>query len=161
MGAWALFFNSTPHVMDAKKRLFVPKRFQKALTRDEDGALFGVLSRGQDGCLFLFSQPGFEKAIEHLDTEGFTSRTQRRAQRALFAHADQVTLDAAGRILIPESLRAFAGLEKEIVLAGAGNRAEIWSKERWEAQLAEDDVDFDDIDQILRDGARDPENDGA
>jgi MraZ protein len=156
-----MFFNSTPHAMDAKKRLFVPKRFQKGLTRDEDGTLYGILSRGQDGCLFLFSQPGFDRAIEKLDTEGFTSRAQRRAQRALFAHADQVTLDAAGRILIPESLRAFAGLEKEVVLAGAGARAEIWSKERWEAQLAEDDVDFDEIDQILREGSRDDDPRGG
>lgn len=152
-----MFFNNSTHAMDAKKRLFVPKRFQQALTRDDEGNLFAILSRGQDGCLFLFSEPGFHKAIENLDTHGFTSRKQRSAQRALFAYADRVTLDAAGRILVPESLRAHAGLQKEVVLAGAGSRAEIWSKERWEAQLAEDDIDFDDIDRILRgdDGADD------
>lgn len=145
-----MFFNNSSHAMDAKKRLFVPKRFQQALTRDDDGNLFAILTRGQDGCLFLFSEPGFHKAIEYLDTHGFTSREQRNAQRALFAYADRVTLDAAGRVLVPESLRAHAALEKDVVLAGAGMRAEIWSKERWEAQQAADDIDFDNIDQILR-----------
>lgn len=145
-----MFFNNSNHAMDAKGRLFVPKRFQQALTRDDDGNLFAILSRGQDGCLFLFSEPGFHKAIEHLDTHGFTSRQQRGAQRALFAYADRVTLDAAGRVLVPESLRAHAGLEKDVVLAGAGMRAEVWSKDRWEAQLKSDDIDFDDIDRILR-----------
>lgn len=145
-----MFFNTSTHAMDAKKRLFVPKRFQGALSRDDDGNLFAILTRGQDGCLFLFSEEGFQKAIERLDTEGFTSRRQRGAQRALFAYADRVTLDAAGRILVPESLRAHAGLEKDVVLAGVGSRAEIWSQARWEEQLAADDIDFDDIDQILR-----------
>jgi transcriptional regulator MraZ len=149
-----VFFNRSVHAMDAKKRLFVPKRWLQELTRDDDGNLVAILTRGQDGCLFLFSEPGFRQTIADLDMRGFTGPEQRRAQRALFANADRVTLDAAGRLLVPESLRQFAGLEKEVVLAGAGERAEIWSPERWEAVQSAEGFDYDDIDRILRDGSR-------
>ena len=144
-----MFFNSSVHTMDAKKRLFVPKRFQQHLSRGEDGSLECVLSQGQDGCLYLFSVDGFRRALDGLDMRSFTRAEKRHAQRMLFSKADRVSLDAAGRILIPETLRALAGLEKEVVLAGAGERAEVWSKERWE-RLNEQPFDFDDIDVVLR-----------
>lgn len=145
-----MFFNSSLHTMDAKKRLFVPKRFQQLLTRNEEGNLECVLTQGQDGCLYLFSVEGFERAIADLDTRPFTGPAQRQAQRALFANADRIALDAAGRMLISEPLRRLAGLEKEVVLAGAGKRAEVWSKERWE-RIQEQGFDFDGIDEVLRD----------
>jgi MraZ protein len=156
-----LFFNSSVHAMDAKKRIFVPKRFQEALTRDEQGNLVAILTRGQDGCLFLFSETGFHESIAALDTRGFTGADQRRAQRLLFGNADRVTLDAAGRMLVPDSLRRFAGLEKEVVLAGAGRRAEIWSRERWEEQQERAGIDYDEIDRILGGGPSAGHNGGG
>jgi MraZ protein len=134
-----VFLNTSVHTVDAKKRLFVPKRFQEELTRDEEGNLVAVLSQGQGGerCLYLFSEPGFERAIAGLDTRAYAEEPLRRSQRRLFSTSDRLTLDSAGRLLIPEPQLAFAGIEREVVLVGAGQRAEIWAREAWERELAE------------------------
>ncbi len=144
-----MFFDSSPHTMDAKNRVFVPKRFQKALGRDEDGNVVAFLTRGLDGCLFLFSEAGFERALERLDTQPFTGPKQRRMQRLFFSNTTRVQLDASGRLLIPEKLRKQAELGKELVMVGVVNRAEIWPKERWESLEAEMEGEFDQLDSVL------------
>ncbi|HIG12621.1 MAG: division/cell wall cluster transcriptional repressor MraZ [bacterium] len=148
-----MFFDSSEHTMDAKNRVFVPKRFQLAIPRDESGAQPIFLTRGLDGCLFLFSEPGFARALERLDTQAFTGKQQRRMQRLFFSNTTKLNLDASGRLLIPEKLCKQVGLEKDVVMVGVVHRAEIWPKDRWEALEAEMDGEFDSLDSVLCEGS--------
>ena len=131
-----MFLGDSPHTVDDKGRVFVPKRFQDALPLTKDGARVAYVTRGQDACLYLFAESGFQRALAELDTRVFTGEELRAAQRVFFANTVRIELDSSGRILIPEKLRAGAKLEREIVFLGVGDRAEIWQKEAWEAYEA-------------------------
>jgi MraZ protein len=152
-----VFFDSSHHTLDAKGRVFVPKRFQQALARDEEGNLTAFLTLGLDGCLFLFPEDGFQEALARMDTAAFTGKDQRNMQRLFFSVTQQVTLDASGRLLIPDKLRQKVGLGKEVVMVGVARRIEIWPKERWEHFLTEHEPSYDQLDEVLCE----PPGDGA
>ena len=129
--------------------MFLPKRFQDELSRTSEGALVAILSRGQDACLFLFSEEGFKATHAELKTRAFPGQDLRAAQRVFFANSARVELDSSGRLLIPEKLRASAALEKELVMIGVGDHAEIWSKAAWEAYEAKHLPKLDHIDRVI------------
>ena len=128
----AIFYGDSFHTVDAKNRVHVPKRFQEALERDEGGDFACYLSLGVDGCLYLFSEGGFNDAMARLETQAITGPEQRRLQRLFFANTRRVQLDAAGRLLMPEKLKAAVGIEREVAMVGVAHRAEIWPREAWE-----------------------------
>jgi MraZ protein len=144
-----VFCGDSSHTLDDKGRVFVPKRFQEGLSRTQDGTLVAYLSRGQDTCLYLFSELGFERALEELNTRVFSGEDVRGVKRVFFANTMRVELDASGRILIPEKLREGAGLGKEIVLIGVGDRAEIWPKGAWEKYETANLKKLEHIDRVL------------
>ncbi|MEE0955569.1 MAG: division/cell wall cluster transcriptional repressor MraZ [Eubacterium sp.] len=119
--------------IDEKGRLTVPVKF-----RFELGEEF-VLTRGFDGCLTLYPQEPWDKFADKLLHLPTTNKEGRKLTRFFVAGASMCTLDKQGRILVPENLRNSAGLTKDIVLAGALDHIEIWSKEKWDA-----DNDFSD-----------------
>lgn len=125
------------HSLDAKGRLFIPARL-----REELGDVFYVC-RGQDGCLSVFSSDNWERFLDSLKNRPYS---EVKKLRSFFASTDKCTPDAQGRILISQGLRDYAGLEKEAVVIGIANRAEIWSADRWAAEQAktEDTLTFDD-----------------
>lgn len=138
--------------MDAKKRVFLPKRFQQGLPLDDEGNRVGVLTRGMDGCLYLFPEDGLDRALERMNTEAFAPRAQRTLQRAFFSYSSRVTLDASGRLLLPEKLRALGGIDREVVMVGVMDRVEIWAADRWEAFEAEHDDAFEKLEDLLTGG---------
>ncbi len=144
-----MFYGESTHSLDAKKRVFVPKRFQNAVARDEDGHLSVVVTRGFEGCLFLFSVPQFEVLRERLRTQPFVSSKLRKMQRLFFSSTHPCTLDGSGRLVIPEKLRKLAGIESDVVMVGVSDRAEIWDRERWLAFESDSDDDFDELDVVL------------
>jgi len=144
-----VFCGESRHSVDAKKRVFVPKRFQQDLPLDEDGNRVAKLTRGLDGCLYLFPEGGFERAVARMDTQAFARREHRKMQRLLFRHTTNVVLDASGRLLLPDALRELAGIEREVVMVGIGDRIEIWAAARWEAFEAKHGEEFDDLEEIL------------
>ncbi len=145
-----MFFDSSDHPLDGKFRVFVPKRFQEALGRDGEGSLACYLSLGVDGCLYLFSEAGFRDAMARLETQAITGPEQRRLQRLFFANTSRVQLDAAGRLLVPEKLRAAVGIEREVAMVGVAHRAEIWPRAAWEAFESSNAGDgLDDLHTIL------------
>ena len=117
------------HSIDAKGRLFIPAKL-----REELGATF-YLAMGIDQCLAIYPQETWARF-----TEKFSSlpMSQSKAMRPLFANAAKCELDAQGRIVIPQKLRRYAGLEKDAVIIGVNDRAEIWSAEAWQAQEDEE-----------------------
>jgi MraZ protein len=156
--SWAVlvFYGESVHTLDAKSRVFVPKRFQEELGRDAEGTLTCFLTRGQDRCLYLFSETGFQRALAGLDIAAFTGENQRAAQRVFFANTSRVELDASGRVLIPEKLRAHVGIDKEVVIVGVNDHAEIWPKSVWDAYQSDHVEILDKVDEVLgqRGGAK-------
>ena len=148
-----MFFGESTHSLDAKHRVFVPKRFQDALARDAEGNLTAVLSRGFERCLFLFSTKDFEDILRRLRTQPFGAEETRRVQRLFFANTHQATLDASGRLVLPEKLRSFAGIDREVVMVGVADRAEIWDKASWERYEKSNESEFDKLGELLWGGA--------
>lgn len=107
------------HSLDAKNRLAIPAKFRKELG---DGA---VLTRGLDGCLFIFTKERWEKWAED-------NQNNRLLARYFFSGAVEVEFDSLGRVLVPEYLKKHAELRKEVVVAGLHSRLEVWDSERWD-----------------------------
>ena len=116
--------------LDAKGRLALPTRYRAALQASCDGNL--VLTVHDDGCLLLYPLPEWEEILRKLVRLPNQKPRARHLQRMLIGHATEVELDSHGRILIPPRLRDFAKLEKRVVLAGVGNKFEIWNEAAWE-----------------------------
>lgn len=110
--------------MDAKGRMSFPNKLREII-----GESF-VITKGLTGCLFVYSQEDFEKLAEKLSDMPMAKALT--VQRFFMASSTNVDADKQGRILVPQPLREFAGLEKEIVVAGVSDRAEIWDKAKWD-----------------------------
>lgn len=130
-----MFIGEYNHTIDAKGRLIVPAKFREKL-----GEEF-VVTKGLDGCLFVYPNEEWRAIEEKFRTTPLTTKDARKFSRFFFAGAASCEVDKQGRILLPSVLREFAGLEKDVVLAGVLNRVEIWSKERWSAEGDYDDMD--------------------
>ena len=130
-----MFNGEYNHTVDTKGRLIIPTKF-----RDGLGEEFKV-TRGLDGCLFAFPLGEWEKFEEQLRSLPLTQSNARRFTRFFFFFSMSCELDRQGRILLPQSLREFAGLEKDVVLTGMINRVEIWDKQRWTDYNASGDMD--------------------
>ena len=117
------------HSIDAKGRLFIPAKL-----REELGVTF-YLAMGVDECLAIYPQETWNRF-----TEKFASlpMSQSAAMRPLFANASKCELDSQGRIVIPQKLRKYAGLEKDAVIIGVNDRAEIWSADTGNAREEEE-----------------------
>ena len=144
-----MFFGESSHTLDAKHRVFVPKRFQEALDRDDQGHLKVVLSRGFERCLFLFSASRFQEILQRLRTQPFGAEETRRMQRLFFANTHYASLDGSGRLVLPEKLRTFAGIQKEVAMVGVADRAEIWDRAEWERFEESNAEDFDKLGEVL------------
>ena len=130
-----MFMGEYNHTIDAKGRLIVPSRFREIL-----GDAF-VVTKGLDGCLFVYDNEEWKLFEEKLRALPITNKEARQFVRFFLAGAAEVEVDKQGRILIPNVLREFAGLAKDVALVGVGSRIEIWSRERFENTAAFDDMD--------------------
>lgn len=112
------------HNLDAKGRMNFPTKLRESL-----GDSF-IITRGLDGCLFVYSRE--EWAVMEEKISSMPLSKGKNIQRFFFSNAAEIEADKQGRILIPAHLREYAGLEKDVMVIGAVNRAEIWDKERWD-----------------------------
>ena len=130
-----MFMGEYNHTIDAKGRLIIPSKFRELL-----GEEF-VLTRGLDGCLYIYPMDEWESFEMKLRSLPLTNKNARTFSRFFVAGATTCELDRQGRILVPQTLREFAGLEKDVVLTGNLNRIEVWSKEKWNEICDYDDMD--------------------
>ncbi len=130
-----MFMGEYNHTIDTKGRLIVPSKFREKL-----GEEF-VVTKGLDDCLFVYPQDEWAHIEEAFRKVPLTNKKARDFVRFFFAGAASCEVDRQGRILLPANLRAYAGLEKEIVSAGVLNRVEIWDKEKWEKSNVIEDMD--------------------
>lgn len=131
MGPQPLFIGEYYHTIDEKGRLIIPARFREGL-----GERF-IITKGLDNCLFVYPRKNWEEIEQKLRSWPLTRADARAFMRFFFSGATECELDRQGRILLPASLREYARLEKEVVIAGVSTRVEIWSRELWEKYLAE------------------------
>ena len=132
--------------LDAKGRLALPTRYRGPLEDRCQGQV--VLTVHDDRCLLLYPQPDWDEIERKLVRLPNQNKRTRTLQRMLLGHATELEIDKSGRILIPPRLREFASLEKRVVLAGLGNKFEIWNEEAWEQNCGEwvaDDSDAGDM----------------
>lgn len=120
-----MFIGEYKYIIDSKKRLAIPAKFRAGLG---DKA---VVTRGLDNSLFLYSKKEWQVLAEKLSSLPLSQSDARGFTRLMLAGAMEVSIDKAGRILIPDYLKEYAGLKKETVVIGLFNRIEIWSQERW------------------------------
>ena len=132
-----MFMGRYNHTIDPKGRLSIPSKYREVL-----GDEF-VVSKGMDGCLFVYANEEWKVFEEKLASLPLINPEARQFARFFLSGAQSVTVDKQGRILMPQDLRDFAGLEKDVVLAGMGGRIEIWSLERWQAN--NDSIDINAI----------------
>lgn len=114
------------HTIDTKGRLIVPSKFREQL-----GDAF-VVTKGADGCLVVYDQTGWEKFEQSLQELPINRKEVRFLARFFLSGAADVEVDKQGRILIPQDLREFAKLEKDVYLVGMADKIEIWDKSEFE-----------------------------
>ena len=132
-----MFMGEYNHSIDAKGRLIIPSKF-----RDMLGDEF-VVTKGLEGCLFVFEKYDFESFMDKLNEKSDLEAKVRKIKRFFISGAQEMEPDKQGRMLVPPTLREYAGLEKEVVFAGLGGHIEIWDKSKWD-----DVTSFDDINDI-------------
>lgn len=126
-----MFQGATQFNLDGKGRLTIPTRYRDMLLAHCAGQL--VLTADADGCLLLYPQPEWQPIREKLmKLSSFDPRT-RALQRFLVGYAEDVVMDAAGRVLVSATLRDYAKLDKRVMLVGQGNKFELWDETRWQA----------------------------
>jgi MraZ protein len=115
------------HTLDTKGRVAVPAKFRDKL------AAGAIITRGIDNCLFMFTNAEWEQLAAKLMALPLAQANSRAFVRLMMAGATDVAIDAQGRILLPDYLRKYAGLKKDVVVAGLYNRVEIWDEATWAA----------------------------
>jgi MraZ protein len=126
-----MFLGQYQHSFDNKGRLTIPARFRELLAAE--GAF---ITQGFDRNLMVLTPEKFALISERIEAMRMTEPTARMLKRMIFSSAEKVEVDKAGRILIPEFLRQYAGLQNLAVVVGAGDYFEIWSPDAWTEQLS-------------------------
>ncbi len=134
-----LLTGTYPRTLDDKKRMALPKRVREQLGDPE--TLF--ITPGPDQCLWLYTQTGLEQLADRLDQAPATDAEARVFRRLYFAQTEAVDVDKNGRVLVPERLVQFAGLQHEIVLIGVRDHLELWDAARWQEYLTQNAPRFD------------------
>ena len=134
--------------IDAKFRIMLPANLKKQFST-EDQFTF-VINRGIEKCLNLYPQSEWKKISTELEKLNIYNQKNRELVRYFFRGATEITLDSSNRILLPQNLLQYAGIDKEIVLFAYFNKVEIWGKEEYENFLANEPKDFSKmVDKIL------------
>jgi MraZ protein len=127
-----MFRGANQVTLDAKGRLAMPTRYRERIAERSDGRLVATVDRS-DRCLLIYPLPEWEEIELKLRRLPTLNPIARRLQRLMIGHASDLELDASGRILIPPNLRDYAGLTRDAMLIGQGNRFELWDEAQWNA----------------------------
>ena len=125
-----MFFGEFEYKIDEKGRVSIPPRFRKVF---REGI---VLAPGVEGFIIAYTLPEWKRLADTLTTGPVVPSKLRKLNRAIFATAFSLNLDGQGRITLPIPLRQYAGIEDEVVIAGANNCLELWNKDQWQAEKA-------------------------
>jgi MraZ protein len=139
-----VFRGAFDYTLDAKNRLTVPAKFRAALSEGM------VLAKGVDPCVAIWRAEDYERFVAvSLDGVNPMSGKRRQLERFMWANSFDSELDGTGRVGIPPKLMDHAGLAKEVVVTGAGNRVEVWDRAAWSAYDADLSAEISDIAESL------------
>ena len=136
-----MFLGTYSPRLDTKGRIILPAKFREELSAGL------VLTRGQERCLYVFSAEEFERIHEQMRSAPLSSRQARDYMRVFLSGASDEVPDKQGRVTIPAALREYARLDRELVVIGAGSRAEIWDAQAWDEDLARTEAEFAQLDE--------------
>jgi len=139
-----MFLGEYNYNIDDKKRLAIPVNFRRVLGKK------AVITRGLDSCLFLYPSGEWEKLAKKLSQMPLSQSDARGFARIMLAGAMEVNIDVLGRILVPDYLKKYAGLEKRAVIAGLYNRIEIWDETKWNTYKEKTEKEAGDIAERLK-----------
>lgn len=131
------------HNLDIKGRVAIPAKFREKMNA---GA---IITRGIDNCLFVFANAEWDALAKKLVALPLAQANSRAFARLMLAGASDVELDNQGRILIPDYLRKYAGLTKEVIIAGLYNRIEIWDEAVWQSYKTKTESSSEEIAEKL------------
>jgi MraZ protein len=126
----SMFRGANQVTLDAKGRLAMPTRYRERLVERSNGRLVATVDRS-DRCLLIYPLPEWEEIELKLRALPSLNPVARRLQRLMIGHAADLELDSSGRILIPPGLREYAGLQRDAMLVGQGNKFELWDEGLW------------------------------
>ncbi len=138
-----MFIGEYKHTIDEKGRLAIPIKFRADLSK---GA---VVTRGLDTSLFLFPKEEWDKLAEKLASLPLGQSNSRAFARLMLAGAMDVEVDKQGRVMLPEYLRVYAGLQKSVVIAGLYTRLELWDETSWNAYKSKMEEDAESVAEQL------------
>ncbi|MDU5114561.1 MAG: division/cell wall cluster transcriptional repressor MraZ [Actinomyces sp.] len=139
-----MFLGTYEPKLDDKGRVILPARFRD----DMEGGI--VLTRGQEHCIYAFPAHEFESMAQELMRAPLSSKQARDWVRVMLSGAYKEIPDKQGRVVVPADLRAYAGLDRELAVIGAGARAEIWDTTAWREYLTvQEDVFANTADEII------------
>lgn len=125
--------------MDAKGRIAIPTKCREQLASVCDGQIV-ITAHIQERCLSIYPiQEWTDNVLPQIQALPTVYKQAARAQRLVIGYAHEITVDSNGRVLLPPTLRDFAGLEKKLMLVGLGGKFELWDEDAWNATLVETD----------------------
>ena len=143
-----MFIGSYAITMDAKGRMAIPAKVRDTLASSCDGRLV-VTAHTEERCLLVYPEPQWADLQPKIEALPNIHRKARRMQRLLLGYATPLELDGNGRVLLPQTLRDYAGLEKKLMLIGQGKKLELWSEAGWYDELETGDDDVSMPDEVL------------
>lgn len=142
-----MWYGEYIHTLDEKDRFILPAKFREKIKTLKQKKFY--ITRGLDGCLFLFHQETWEKLEEKLKSLSFAKQQSRSFSRLYFSGAQEIDIDTQGRVTISVYLKEFAKIQKEIVIIGVADRIEIWSRESWVSFYQENRKKFEEAAENL------------
>jgi len=144
-----MFYGEYLHSIDRKGRLILPAKFREAAKAHFVEKFF--ITRGLDNCLFMFAEEEWRSQEAKFKAIPFTKAESRKFNRLYFSGAVEITFDSQGRVLLPQYLKDFAGIKKDIVIVGVSSRIEIWAKDTWNEFYGNSRQSFEEIAEKLMD----------
>ncbi|MBU4299446.1 division/cell wall cluster transcriptional repressor MraZ [Patescibacteria group bacterium] len=139
-----MFIGEYTYLIDEKKRLAIPAKFRKEL------GVKAVVTRGIDNCLVIYPLPEWKKLAKKLESLPSSRSDSRVFVRIMLSGAVDVELDKLGRILVPDYLKNYASLKKNVSILGLSNRIEVWDEEKWQGYKKKTETEVGDIAERLK-----------
>ncbi len=124
-----MFYGEYEHTIDRKGRIIIPSKFREVFKEHFVEKFY--VTRGLDKCLFVFAEEEWRLQEQKFKSMSFTKADSRKFNRLFFSGAIDVTCDKQGRVLLPQYLKDYAGIKRDVMIVGVSNRMEIWAKEEW------------------------------
>jgi MraZ protein len=144
-----VFYGEYSHTLDKKGRIIIPSKFREVIQEMCIEKMY--ITRGLDECLFMFSESEWKAQEGKFKSLSFTKREARKFNRLFFSGAVEAVPDKQWRVLLPDYLRSYAKLNRQIVIVGVSNRIEIWDKSKWEEFYKSSKQNYEEIAERLMD----------